>query len=109
MQDMEPADDRYPVDVAIEYPERSSRLLALAALLFFVIKTLLLLPHIILLSVLGMVAFVAALFGWIAVLVTGTYPRGLFDLQVGVLRWSTRADAYFLSLTDRYPPFRLSD
>ena len=99
--------DDYPVDVVAEYPERSSRLLALAALLFGVIKLLLLLPHIVVLLVLGFVASIAAVVGWIAVLFLGYYPRALFDFQVGVLRWNARANAYYLSVTDRYPPFRL--
>lgn len=100
--------DDYPVDVVVEYPERSSRLLALAALLFSV-KLLLLLPHILVLLVLSFIASIAAFVGWIAVLIVGYYPRGLFDFQVGLLRWNLRANAYFLSLTDRYPPFRLND
>ncbi len=99
--------DDYPVDVVAEYPERSSRLLALAALLFGVIKLLLLLPHLIILSILGFVAGIAAVIGWIAVLFMGSYPRALFDFQVGLLRWNLRVNAYFLSVTDRYPPFRL--
>lgn len=99
--------DDYPVDVVAEYPERSSRLLALSALLFGVIKVLLLLPHIVVLSILGFVAGIAAVIGWIAVLVLGYYPRALFDFQVGILRWNLRVNAYFLSVTDRYPPFRL--
>ncbi len=99
--------DDYPFDVVAEYPERTSRLLALAALLAGVIKALLLLPHIVVLSILGFVASIAAVIGWIAVLFMGSYPRALFDFQVGILRWNLRVNAYFLSLTDRYPPFRL--
>lgn len=99
--------DDYPVDVVAEYPERTSRLLALAALLGGVIKLLLLLPHLIVLSLLGFVAGIAAVIGWIAILFLGYYPRALFDFQVGILRWNVRVNAYFLSVTDRYPPFRL--
>ncbi len=101
--------DDYPVNVVVEYPERSSRLLALAALFFGVIKLLLILPHLVVLSILGFVASIVTLIGWIAVLIVGYYPRGLFDFQVGILRWNLRVNAYFLSLTDRYPPFRLFD
>ena len=101
--------DDYPVNVVVEYPERSSRLLALAALFFGVIKLLLILPHLVVLSILGFVASIVTLIGWIVVLIVGYYPRGLFDFQVGILRWNLRVNAYFLSLTDRYPPFRLFD
>ena len=100
--------DDYPVNIVVEYPERSSRLLALAGLLIG-IKLLLILPHILVLTLLGIVAYFVTLIGWIAVLIVGYYPRGLFDFQVGLLRWNLRVNAYFLSLTDRYPPFRLFD
>ena len=45
---------------------------------------------------------------WLAILVTGQYPRGIFDFVVGILRWYLRVAAYALLLvTDRYPPFSL--
>jgi hypothetical protein len=48
------------------------------------------------------------LVSWFAILVTGRYPKDLFDFVVGVSRWTNRVMAYALMLvTDRYPPFRL--
>jgi Domain of unknown function (DUF4389) len=40
-------------------------------------------------------------------LFTAHWPEGLRTFLVGVLRWSTRVNAYFYLLTDEYPPFSL--
>ena len=72
------------------------------------VKWLLAIPHYIVLVVLGLVATVAIVIAWFAILVTGRYPRGLFDYVVGVGRWALRVEAYAsLLVTDRYPPFSL--
>ena len=97
----------YPVDISVPYPERSSRMLALAALIFMIPKTIMILPHIVCLYILGFLSFVAFFIAQIAVLITGKYPRALFDFVVGIRRWQTRVGAYMLGLTDSYPPFRM--
>ena len=61
-----------------------------------------------LLIVLWFLAVVAIVLAWFAILLTGRYPRSLFDYVIGVARWSLRVQAYVLLLiTDRYPPFTL--
>ena len=66
-------------------------------------------PHFIVLGVLAVAAVVCVIIAWFAILVTGRYPRTLFDFVVGVFRWWVRVAAYAVLLTtDRYPPFRLA-
>jgi len=43
----------------------------------------------------------------VALLVTGRYPTGIFNLLVGLNRWIFRVIAYVALFTDDYPPFRL--
>ena len=57
-----------------------------------------------------LVTVFAVLGAWFAILFTARYPRGLFDYVEGVLRWQNRVIAYVgMLVTDRYPPFRLSE
>src|SRR6266446_1305619 len=73
------------------------------------VKWLLAIPHYIVLFFLGIGAIVAIIIAWFAIVFTGTYPRGLFDFVVGVLRWSNRVTGYaFVLVTDEYPPFTLA-
>ena len=73
------------------------------------VKWLLAIPHYLILFVLGLVSLVAVVIAWFAILITGRYPRALFNFIVGFLRWNNRVIAYaFVLATDRYPPFRLT-
>lgn len=103
--------DRYPstvdeqaVHLDIDYPDVERDLNRWLPL----VKWLLAIPHYIVLIFLWIAAFFAVVIAWFAILITGRYPRGLFDFVVGVSRWSLRVEAYaFLLVTDRYPPFSL--
>ena len=97
----------YPVRVEAEYPDRPTRLLALLGLLFMFPKTILLVPHLFVLWFVHLAAMIAVYVGYLVVLITGEYPRGLFDFVLGALRWQTRVAAWLFGLVDRYPPFSM--
>ena len=70
-------------------------------------RIILVIPQMIVLAFLGIAAFVAGVIAFFAVLFTGHWPDGLRTFVLGVMRWGTRVNAYFLLLTDEYPPFSL--
>ncbi len=113
----------YPAEIDVAYPEHPSRGLVL-------VKWLLAVPHLVIVgliaatilpwwwtdldwsaglqsiggySVLNLLVVLAGFF----LLVTGTYPRGLFDLMIGINRWCYRVLTYVALMHDEYPPFRL--
>src|SRR4051812_49495352 len=72
----------------------------------WLVKWLLLFPHLVVLLFLWLAFFVVGIVAFFAILITGRYPRGLFDFAVGVLRWSWRGHYYRYGAlgTDPYPP-----
>ena len=94
--------DEQSVHLEIDYPDVKADLNRWMP----IVKWLLAIPHYIVLAFLFVAAFFAVVFAWFAILLTGQYPRALFDFVVGVGRWGLRVNAYaFLLVTDRYPPF----
>ena len=97
-------DEEQAVHLEVDYPDAEADLNRFLP----IVKWLLAIPHYIVLAVLWVVAIVVTVLAWFAILVTGRYPRPMFDFVVGVARWSLRVEAYmWLLTTDRYPPFRL--
>ena len=103
--------DRYPstveeqsVHLEIDYPDVGTDLNRW----YPMFKWLFAIPHYIVLIFLSLASIFAVILAWFAILLTGQYPKSLFDFVVGVSRWWLRVGAYaFLMVTDRYPPFSL--
>ncbi len=94
----------YPVQLNARPPEHLSGAL-------WLVKWLLIIPHVLVLIPLWAMFVVLTVVAFFAILFTGRYPRGIFELNVGVLRWSWRVGYYSYSTlaTDVYPPFTLAE
>jgi Domain of unknown function (DUF4389) len=94
----------YPLVLEGEHAPHLSRWL-------WLVKWLLVIPHAIVLFFLWIAFLVLSVVAFFTILVTGRYPRAIFDFNVGVLRWTWRVSYYSYSAlgTDQYPPFTLAD
>lgn len=111
--------DRYPPFTLADVPDYPARLdvappAQLSRGLVLVKWWLLVLPQLLVVAVfVGGARFTGGLVGLLAfyagvsLLFTGRYPRGMYDLNVGLNRWTARVVAYMALMTDVYPPYRL--
>jgi Domain of unknown function (DUF4389) len=95
-------DDTYPVRAHVQGQTDGRNRLTV----FF--RIIMLIPHAIILGVLGYAIGVVVFIAWVIALVTGSIPGGLHTFISGYLRWYLRYATYALLLTDEYPPFSLS-
>jgi hypothetical protein len=106
MSDRYPStDERQSVRLDFPYPDVRRDLNRWLPL----VKWFLAIPHYIALFFLYIALIVVVIIAWFAILFTGRYPRGMFEFVEGVIRWHNRVVGYaFTLVTDRYPPFSLS-
>ncbi|MRH89280.1 DUF4389 domain-containing protein [Nocardia sp. SYP-A9097] len=99
---MQPSAPGYPVRVRGDLDPGLTRWM-------WLVKWILAIPHVIVLIFLYIAYFVVTIVAFFAILFTGSFPRALFDFNVGVKRWSWRVRFYGYTVlgTDRYPPFSL--
>ena len=91
----------YPVRLHVqEQVEGRNRLTG-----FFPIRIVMLIPHIIVLAILGIFVTLATIVAWLLGTVLGGLPGWLHNFIAGYTRWSTRVGAYWGLLVDEYPPF----
>jgi hypothetical protein len=103
------AEPDYPATLVVPYPERLSRRLVLVK------SWLLALPQLCVVAIFsggaGANLGLTGLLSLIAIVIFAfrrRYPPELFELILGLCRWTTRVIAYVALMRDEYPPFRLT-
>jgi hypothetical protein len=97
-----------PVDLKIDVEGRSlSRLWGIPFVGLFV-RYIVLIPHLIVLMILGIVVYISFIVLWIPILLMGKYPNAFASFYTGVFRYGARVAAYLFLLPVPYPPFSFS-
>jgi hypothetical protein len=91
------------------YPARLDGRLQPVSRWLWLVKFILVIPHMIVLSLLWIAVSILTVVAGFSILFTGRYPRSFFDFNVGVMRWTWRVGFYSFAAfgTDAYPPFSL--
>ena len=100
------APDAYPVNISYDRSASINRLWGIP-LIGQAIRWLLLIPHFLILMLIGIFAFLLMFITWIPVLLLGRFPGWGYRWIGGTMAWSTRVQAYAGLLTAVYPPFSL--
>jgi len=90
----------YPIGFEADGPAKQSRLTV-----FF--RILMVIPHAIILVLLGLVCSVITVVAWLVILFTGKYPAGMMEFVINVQHWTARFTGYAWLLTGTYPPFAM--
>jgi hypothetical protein len=89
----------YPTTLTVIDPQGARNRLTVG------LRILLAIPHFIVLVFLLFAWWVTSFVAWVLILVTGSYPSGLYTFALAVMQWLIRVEAYMLLLVDDYPPF----
>ena len=92
-------DDSYPVRIGIQPPlGEYSRLKTLFRIIVGI-------PVYLLLYVMSIIGGVVAFIAWFALVFVARFPEGFYKPIRAAMAYTTKANAYFLLLTEDYPPF----
>ena len=80
-----------------------------AAIIGYVVRWLILIPHFIAIWLLSIVAAILMLVIWAPVLILGRQADIIYTIVGGLYRWQLRVSAYALLMVDKYPPFSLGE
>ncbi len=69
------------------------------------LRIILIVPHAIVLGLLGIIFAICWIVAAIAILISGSYPEFVAKFIRGYLRWTARVLVYMASLVEEYPPF----
>ena len=97
-----------PVRVDIVPDEPINRLWGIP-IIGWLVRSVILIPHFIVLWILAILVGFILIFVWVPILISGRQADFVYTVVGGFVRWTNRVSAYFLYLTDRYPPFRLTN
>ena len=97
--------DRFPTDepekiITFEFRPTGSPTVGSALL-----RLILSIPSALVLALLALVGLVVWVIAVVSILIRENYSDGLYNFQLGIMRWQARLLAYHASLVDEYPPF----
>lgn len=99
---------RHDVDVRWDESQAIARWAGIP-LLGVWIRSILLIPHLVILYFLGIAVGALGFVTWIPVLLTGRYADWAYRIIGGYVRWQNRTLCYAFLMTGPYPPFSLDD
>ena len=92
----------YPVHFEADYQAEQNR-----ATTFF--RIILAIPWFIVAYVYEIAALFTVFIAWVAIVITGRYPEGLYRLNAGFVRYYVRTFSWIYLQTDEWPPFGIAD